>query len=129
MLSPEFPRTNGAEDAIPASEVLRIVRLPKSDFSVLARKPFLAIAKIDPANQRIAIRRAWFRHWRNGTREQRAELIRTLAHEMTHFVRDDGEPLFRFQDEGHGGTRCPDARLASYAIGEIARGLWLAEAR
>lgn len=113
-------------DGIEAREVIEIVSGPKENFSVIARKPILAIAQIDPPNARIAIRKQRFKHWRTGTDPQRAEMIATLAHEMTHFVKSDGNLSYRFRDRGHGSKRCPDNRLVSYEVGNITKRLWLA---
>lgn len=112
-------------DTIDPEVVLKIVTGPKADFSIIARKPIGAIAQIDPPNARIAIRKRRFNHWRNGTIEQRSEMIGTLAHEMTHFVKPDGAISYLFRDRGHGSKRCPDNRLVSYEVGNITKELWL----
>ena len=116
---------NGQKDAIAAADVLRIVRLPKDDVSFQDRRPLNAVAQIDPANSRIAIPKKWYSNWQNGTREDRSKVIETIAHELTHFARENGQQNFRFQDGGW--KRCDPNKetLASYVIGKMARDFWL----
>lgn len=95
------------------------------DFSLVARKPFRAIAVTDIANQRMAIKKSRFQGW-NGDVEARAEMIETLVHEMTHLVPErgfTGDPInarHLYKDDGHGSPSCPDNQLVSYELGRIA---------
>jgi len=95
------------------------------DFSLVARKPFRAIAVTDIANQRMAIKKSRFHGW-NGEVEARADMIETLVHEMTHlvpergFTGDPSDALYLYKDGGHGTSSCPDNQLVSYELGRIA---------
>lgn len=116
---------NQQRDTILASEVLRIVRLPKDNVSFQDRRPLGAVAQIDPANSRIAIPKDWYRNWRNGTREERSRVIETIAHELTHFARENGQQNFKFQDGGWKECDPDQINLASYGVGKKARDFWL----
>ena len=108
------PRISGAEaytryaSSIPA-------------YSVIFRNPVNAIALTNSGTRRIAIRPSRLRPWQDGT-GSKAELIGTLAHEMTHLV--PGTPMFT--DGGHGTAACPDSDLVSYGFGNIAMQVWQA---
>jgi len=120
-------KTPDGADQIPAQEVFEIVTGPKADFSILARKPFGAIAQIDPPKARIAIQKQRFLAWQSGSIIEKTELVETLAHEMTHFFKPDGAVSYRFRDRGHGSAKCPDKDLVSYEVGNITKDLWSAE--
>lgn len=117
-------RPAGRPDTVSGDYVVSLLTGPIDDFSVLARKPIAAVAQIDPPNARIAVRKRWFALWRLGGRDNRQWLVGTMAHEMSHFVRQSGET--RFRDGGHSGAGpgCPDADLVSYGVGELARRIW-----
>lgn len=101
------------------------------NFSLVARKPFLAIAVTDIANQRMAIKKSRFQGW-NGDAEARADMIETLVHEMTHlvpasgFTGDPSDARYLYKDDGHGTQSCPDDQLVSYELGRIAREVYKA---
>ena len=101
------------------------------NFSLVARKPFLAIAVTDIANQRMAIKKGRFEGW-NRDMEARADMIETLVHEMTHlvpergFTGDPSDARYLYKDDGHGTKSCPDNQLVSYELGRIAREVYKA---
>jgi hypothetical protein len=77
--------------------------------------------------QRITILPSRINGWIGGKREDRANLINTLVHEMTHLVPREGATLRNlFTDRGNGTSSCPRARLVSYELGRQAELIWLA---
>jgi hypothetical protein len=122
-------RPGGREDWIGGDAVVRLLTGSMENFSVLVRTPINAIAQIDPPRARIAVSRGRVDAWHAQDRTQRRHLINTMAHEMSHFVREEGDELYRFRDGGHTEERpgCPDAELVSYAVGDLVERLWLAE--
>ena len=120
----ELRMTCDSDLLINGSEVINDLRRA-FDFSLVARKPFGAIAVTDIAKQRMAIKKGRFRGW-NGDVEDRADMIETLAHEMTHLVPERGftgdprDARYLYKDGGHGTSSCPDNQLVSYELGRIA---------
>jgi len=115
---------------VKGSEVMKDLRRA-FDFSLVARKPFRAIAVTDISNQRMAIKKSRFRGW-NGNVEARADMIETLVHEMSHlvpergFTGDPSDAKYLYEDDGHGTSSCPDNQLVSYELGRIAREVYKA---
>lgn len=99
-------------------------------FSLVAKKPWFAIAVADISKRRVAIRKSRFRKW-NGTVEQRGELIETLVHEMTHMIpeitsaQNKKTIQSRYKDDGHGTASCPDLDLVSYHVGDLAKRVYI----
>ncbi|WEK47368.1 MAG: hypothetical protein P0Y56_03525 [Candidatus Andeanibacterium colombiense] len=112
----------GRPQTVTGAELVALLRRPKPAVSVIARKPVAAIAKVEPANGRLAIRQQWFSYWPDGTIDQRANLVATVAHEFTHLS------SLRFLDSGM-SKACGRDRLASYAVGELAGEVWLEQQR
>lgn len=118
-------------DWIEGRDVLRLLTGSMEDFSVMVRTPIAAEAQIDPPRARIAVARWRVDAWHAADPLQRRHLIDTMAHEMSHFVREGRNGPYRFRDGGHTeeGGECPDSALVSYAVGKLAARLWLAEQR
>ena len=120
----EFRMSCDSNQLIKGSAVINDLRRA-FDFSLVARKPFRAIAVTDIVNQRMAIKKSRFQGW-NGDVEDRADMIETLAHEMTHLVPERGftgdprDARYLYKDGGHGTSSCPDNQLVSYELGRIA---------
>jgi hypothetical protein len=115
---------DGNVQSVPGYEVLKIIDQKVSDFSVNPHKPWLAIAQTQRGGNnininRIAIDPARISAWYSNDRKVKAQLVNTVAHEIMHLVSND------FRDRGHGSADCPDNRLVSYGIGNLAAEIWL----
>jgi hypothetical protein len=121
-----------AGQPITGDAVLAALTPPSRSFSVVARKPSGAVAVTNLHYQAIAIRKLRFEQWASPDKNRRAEMIETLAHEMTHLVPEPTRPkVSLFKDKGHVATptrsdQCADARLVSYGVGKIVKSIWLA---
>lgn len=119
-----------AGQPITADAILAALVPPSHRFSVVARKPNGAVAVTNLHYQAIAIRKLRFEQWASTNIASRAEMIETLAHEMTHLVPEPQRPkVSLFKDEGHVANptepaQCADARLVSYGIGKIVADIW-----
>lgn len=119
--------------AIAAEDILAAI-LPRSiAFSVVAKKPWRAVAVTNLHYDAIAIRKQRFVGWRSGNIARREEMVSTLAHEMTHLTPESPDSIrSRFRDEHHvarvrqnsADQRCYNNLLVSYEIGRIACQLW-----
>lgn len=111
------------------------------DYSLVARKPFRAVAVADIGHQRVAVSPSRFSRWPQGV-GARAELIETLVHETLHMIpeppvrkrdgdangnMDEGEKAYesRYRDDGHGAPGCRDDDLVSYRVGKIAGAVYM----
>lgn len=121
-----------AGQPIAAEAILAELVPPSRGFSVVARKPSGAEAVTNLHYQAIAIRKLRFEQWASPDANRRAEMIETLAHEMTHLVPEPAQPkVSLFKDSGHVANptrpgQCADARLVSYGVGKIVKAIWRA---
>jgi hypothetical protein len=95
------------------------------DFSLVVRKPAIAVATTNIGTRRIAVRESRFVGWRSGDPVRQAGVINTIAHEMSHLIFAQDGQSFAYADKGHGSQSCPDSDLASYSIGDAAAAVWL----
>ena len=75
--------------------------------------------------------------WRNASFEQKAQLINTMAHEMTHLILIPNGTCDKpsdglYTDQGHlqckkNGVACNDAFLVSYTWGDLVQCAYLAK--
>lgn len=106
---------------------------PRTPFSVVAKKPPLADAVTNLRYQAIAIRTRRFDAWTSGVPRRQAQMIETLAHEMTHLIPESNGSLSSlFKDEDHVASRkpadahkCLNSKLVSYDSGRIVADIWL----
>lgn len=106
---------------------------PRTPFSVVARKPWRAVAVTNLNYPAIAIRKRRFDAWASGVPRRQAQMIETLAHEMAHLVPEsDGSRRSLFKDGGHVDSskpadahKCLNSKLVSYDSGRIVADIWL----
>lgn len=119
--------------SVTADEVLTAIMPRSIPFSIVAKKPWRAVAVTNLHYDAIAIRKQRFAGWRSGSIARRQAMVETLAHEMTHLIPESPDSIrSRFRDEDHvervrpGSTepRCYNNLLVSYEIGRIAGELW-----
>ncbi|MDT8370261.1 MAG: hypothetical protein RQ745_13725 [Longimicrobiales bacterium] len=70
-------------------------------------------------DNRIALDPARIEAWNEDDPSSRAALVNAIARELTH-LRSSA-----LRDDGHGTDRCPDHRLASHAVGDLAARIWI----
>ncbi|NIJ39204.1 hypothetical protein FHR22_003938 [Sphingopyxis panaciterrae] len=106
---------------------------PRTPFSVVAEKPWQAEAVTNLGYPAIAIRKQRFAAWASGAPRRQAQMIETLAHEMTHLIPEsEGSLRSLFKDEDHVDStdpakahKCLNSKLVSYDSGQIVADIWL----
>jgi len=114
----------GKEDLMSGTNVYNLLMQKIPDYSVNARKPWLAIAQtqkneVNFVYNRVAVKPSRIEAWYSAIDTIKSELINTIAHETTHII------SYSFLDAGHGTDKCPNARLVSYGIGNLVEKIWL----
>lgn len=114
----------GKEDIMSGTNVYNLLMQKIPDYSVHARKPWLAIAQtqrneLNFVYNRVAIMPSRIEAWYSKVDTVKSELVNTIAHETTHIISNS------FLDKGHGTNNCPNARLVSYGIGDLVEKIWL----
>lgn len=110
--------------SVTGAEVVETVLRPvPTGVHYLANNVCNAIAETAMCPSRTVIDSDRVDLWGSDSRADRAELVGTIAHELTHLVPRElgaaGNCATRYVDDGH--TRCTERYLVSYQIGEAAR--------
>jgi hypothetical protein len=117
----------GAESTMTGDSVLdSILTHEYRNVQFLVNSPVNAIAvtNLGEHHHGIVIRSSQVRKW-SLFAEARAELINTIAHEMTHLVPDPDTPCtMAYTDDGHDSDT--EKSLVSYRVGNIAECVFLA---
>lgn len=116
---------------ISGPDAYRALRRDLPGFTVAARAHPNAnvMAETDLETRTITLRPSRIRDWGSTHRPQRGELAVTLAHELTHLIKDENNEQ-QFTDSGFKLPWCGAENLVSYAVENFARQRWQeAEAR
>ncbi len=119
--------------SVTGAAVVAALTPPRISFSVVARKPWGAVAVTNLGYQAIAIRKQRFDAWASGVPGRQVQMVETLAHEMTHLIPEsEGSSQSLFKDEDHvdsvsaaNADKCLNNKLVSYDSGRIVADIWL----
>lgn len=115
-------------EQVDGSEVVADLRALDANISVFPKKPFWAEGQTDLANYRIAINPSRMDAFNRDEIVAASELINTVAHELTHMVKLNGQDgVYKYRDAGHGKENCMDDDLVSYRVGRTAQAIWIAD--
>ncbi len=114
--------------SITGDELYRILDRDMAAFSLKSEpsRRSSTVATTSVYDLRITIRPERFEGWRTGDMARKANMVNTLAHEMTHLIPvEDTNNLFRFTDSYNWLPWCSKGSLVSYGVGNLVEEIWL----